>query len=318
MNPLISVIVPVYKVEKFLDRCITSIVEQTYTNLEIILVDDGSPDNSGKICDEWAKKDSRIKVIHKENGGLSDARNCGTEIAHGEYITFIDSDDYVLPEYVEYLYNNLKEHDADISCCDLFEVYNKERVTCFKENDSLNSIKIISGRDACFEMYSQKYMVYLIIAPCKLYRKELIRKFPFPIGKLHEDEATTYKFLFHSKKLSLGDKKLYAYFQNENSITHINNEKRINDITLAFSDRAKYFKKSDERDLEIAAWDCLASFYIYNAIDENRRLYKEQINFLKVRILKKDLSLKETIKILVYIISPSVYKKIINIIGRLC
>ena len=120
---LISVIIPIYNVEQYLDRCIDSVKKQTYTNLEIILVDDGSPDNCGKMCDEYAEDDKRIKVIHKENGGLSDARNAGIEIATGEYITFIDSDDYVSLDYVEYMYKLLKDAGAKLSICGVMDVW---------------------------------------------------------------------------------------------------------------------------------------------------------------------------------------------------
>ena len=119
---LISIIVPVYKVEKYLDKCINSIVSQTYKNLEVILVDDGSPDSCGKMCDEWTKKDTRIKVIHKENGGLSDARNFGLDCAKGKYIQFVDSDDYIEKDMIEFLYKNLKENNADISICSNYMV----------------------------------------------------------------------------------------------------------------------------------------------------------------------------------------------------
>lgn len=119
MNNLISVIVPVYKVEKYIKKCIESIINQTYENLEIILVDDGSPDNCGKICDEYAKKDKRIKVIHKENGGVSSARNLGLEKSNGQYITFIDSDDWIEEEYCEILLTTLKEQNADCAICRL-------------------------------------------------------------------------------------------------------------------------------------------------------------------------------------------------------
>lgn len=119
---LISIIVPVYKVENYLSKCLDSMICQTYKNIEIILVDDGSPDNSGKICDDYAKKDSRIKVIHKENGGLSDARNAGLKIATGKYIGFVDSDDYISVEMYEKLYNQAKKEDADIACCNYYRV----------------------------------------------------------------------------------------------------------------------------------------------------------------------------------------------------
>ena len=114
---VISVIVPVYKVEKFLDRCINSIIQQTFTNLEIILVDDGSPDRSGEICDEWKMKDKRIRVIHKENGGLSDARNKGLDVATGDYVAFIDSDDWIDPDMFQLLYDATQKYQADIAEC---------------------------------------------------------------------------------------------------------------------------------------------------------------------------------------------------------
>lgn len=122
INTLVSVIVPVYKVEKYLHRCIDSIINQTYKNLEIILVDDGSPDNCGKICDEYAEKDNRIKVIHKSNGGLSSARNAGLDVANGDYVYFVDSDDYIDTKLVEDNLNLAIEHDADMVCFNYFEV----------------------------------------------------------------------------------------------------------------------------------------------------------------------------------------------------
>ena len=128
---LISVIVPVYKVENFLDRCVESIVGQTYENLEIILVDDGSPDNCPAMCDKWAEKDGRIKVIHKENGGVSSARNAALDIVSGDYICFVDSDDWIDPGMYEFLYKNSQKYDADISCCGIFDDYDDGRQTYY-------------------------------------------------------------------------------------------------------------------------------------------------------------------------------------------
>ena len=128
-NKLISIIVPVYKVENYLNKCIDSILNQTYKNLEIILVDDGSPDNCGKICDEYAKKDNRIKVIHKENGGLSDARNVALDIAKGEYIGFVDSDDFIEKDMYETLYNLVENYSADISSVSFYKVINGKIIT---------------------------------------------------------------------------------------------------------------------------------------------------------------------------------------------
>ena len=128
MEELISIIVPIYKTEKYLDRCIKSIINQTYKNLEVILVDDGSPDRCGVICDKWAQKDKRIKVIHKENGGVSDSRNAGLDIANGEYIGFVDSDDYIHKDFIKILYNLCKENNSDISVCETFKTDKDEDI----------------------------------------------------------------------------------------------------------------------------------------------------------------------------------------------
>jgi glycosyltransferase involved in cell wall biosynthesis len=213
-NPLISIIVPAYKVEKYLRRCINSIINQTYTNLEIILVDDGSPDNCGKICDEYAGKDQRIKVIHKENGGLSDARNRGLDIAKGEYIGFIDSDDWIKEDYIEKLLNLINDYNADISICNLVKVYN--------ENQQINAdynpeIKIYTNIQA-LEQYFDKYYTNMVIACCKLYKAELINGIRFPVGKIHEDEFTTHKLLYKANKTVMTTEGLYYYLQRNDSI----------------------------------------------------------------------------------------------------
>lgn len=314
MNPLISVIIPVYNVEKYIDRCITSIVEQTYKNLEIILVDDGSPDSSGVICDEWAKKDSRVIVYHKQNGGLSDARNFGTDKATAELITYIDSDDYILPEYVEYLYKNLIENDADISCCDFKFVYGEESLLFFEENNGLNNVEKVSGKKACYDLMTSVLGTYYVIAPCKLYKKQILKNAQYPVGRYHEDEATTYKYLYAADYVAKGDKKLYAYFQNESSIMHKRNEKRHKDCVWALSERSKFFKLNQDRYMEVASLDGFLSYYIYCNYDENKRFTKEAVRFAKQHWFNGDLSSKSKLKFLLYAISPRLYKKVINIL----
>lgn len=133
-NEKISVIVPIYKVEEYLDRCVESIINQTYKNLEIILVDDGSPDNCPKMCDEWAKKDKRIKVVHKKNGGLSDARNAGLDKATGKFVGFVDSDDYIEPAMYETLYNKISKDKSDMAMCNITKVYSDRKVKVHEKN----------------------------------------------------------------------------------------------------------------------------------------------------------------------------------------
>jgi len=213
-TPLISVIVPVYKVEPYLRKCVDSIIAQTYTNLEIILVDDGSPDNCGKICDEYAEKDSRIKVVHKENGGLSDARNAGLDIMQGEYVAFVDSDDWVLSNYVKDMHENLMKYDADISVSGIIYVY---------ENNKKNITLAVSDIDG---LYTQQEAVENLFyqkgiypsAYSKLYKAKLFENICYPKGKINEDSAITYKIFCLCDKISYTKTSNYYYLQRVGSI----------------------------------------------------------------------------------------------------
>ena len=204
----ISVIVPIYKVEKYIHRCIDSIINQTYKNLEIILVDDGSPDSCPRICDEYAKKDKRIKVIHKENGGLSDARNKGVDIATGDYIAFVDSDDYIHPNMYEVLIYELEKNNSDIALCKYKIVYEKSKITT--EIDGKFEVYSLNNLQALDSMYG-KDGVDFIVAWNKLYKKDLFNKIRYPVGKIHEDEYTTYKLLFASKNVIYIEYELYYF-----------------------------------------------------------------------------------------------------------
>ena len=210
---LISVIVPVYKVEKYLDKCVQSIVNQTYKNLEIILVDDGSPDNCGAICDVWAEKDSRIKVIHQRNQGGGAARNAGLDIASGEWIGFVDSDDYIAPEMYEHL-KSILDTGADIAECCFLETTN--------DNVALDSGKGIweyyTVSDAMRRHLDDKIFRQLIWN--KLYRRESVGDIRFPVGKKIDDEFFTYRVIANCRKLAHSDRRMYAYRQQADSVMH--------------------------------------------------------------------------------------------------
>lgn len=207
----ISVIIPVYNVEKYLKRCLDSVVTQTYKNLEIILVDDGSTDNSGKICDEYAAKDKRIIVIHKENGGLSDARNKGLDICTGDYISFIDSDDWIDLNYFDVLLKNLLEYDVDIACCDYL------RTDKYEQN---NDVSIENAQIFIDEKILEIYLEKELVSACdKLYRKEKFYDVRFPLKKVNEDISTIFLVFTKSRSIAYIDKNLYFYFRNTNSIT---------------------------------------------------------------------------------------------------
>lgn len=231
-RPLISIIVPIYKVESYLRRCLDSIVNQTYTNLEIILVDDGSPDKCFQICDEYANRDNRIIVIHKENGGLSDARNAGLDICKGEYISFVDSDDWVSLEYVNELYSSIKE-----TCADIAIVNHKHTITYpAEEYQEKRCIKLFSKQQALFELIAKQHQPF-VVSWGKLYRKELFNDIRFPVGKYHEDEFTSHLLISRASKIACSSKILYFYYQRLDSIT---NQNHIADIIEAFENRLNF------------------------------------------------------------------------------
>lgn len=269
LNNLISIIVPVYKVEDYLEKCIESILNQTYKNIEIILVDDGSPDRCGKICDDYAIKDNRIKVIHKKNGGLSEARNYGINIASGEYILFIDSDDYIDKNMCEILIKEAKKNDSDIVICNYYNV---------KENDyfinkmSITNNKILLTNLEMMKIFFLKGYSETIIVWNKLYKKKLFytnENIRFPVGKLHEDIFTIYKLYYIANKIVVVNKPLYYYVQRKESIMGKFSEKNI-----------------------IAHMDCIKEYYIFSKNKKINMKYMVQIASLRIYLLCVYLSLE--------------------------
>ena len=233
-NPLISVIVPVYKTESFLDACVASILSQTYTNLEVILVDDGSPDNCGKMCDAWAEKDSRIIVIHKENGGLSSARNAAFEVISGELVAFVDSDDYIDTDMLGFLLENMTQYDADISMCGLRKIING----IAKPPASLGETQVFSREDAYRHLLLDKSIVSH--AWDKLYRKHLWETVRFPEGRIYEDIAIMHEVFWPAGKTVYSPVPKYNYLIHSDSISLSPNIKRSYYLALAFADRLTF------------------------------------------------------------------------------
>ena len=249
--PVISVIVPIYKVEPYLRPCVDSILAQTFTDFELILVDDGSPDNCGAICDEYAARDSRIHVIHQENGGLSAARNAGIDWAFAnsdsQWLTFIDSDDMIHPEMLELMHRKLWEYDADICVCDLQSFLEESQI----DSDAGTGIlpRVLNNREACGRLYDDDGVKFTV-ACGKLYQKSLFSNLRFPIGKIHEDEATTYRALYACRKtVELGNK-YYFYRVNPQSIMNASFSAKRFDALEAFRDREQFFKDRNEKELE--------------------------------------------------------------------
>lgn len=237
---LISVIVPVYKVEDYLYRCVESIVNQSYKNLEIILVDDGSPDKCPQMCDEWIKKDSRIKVIHKDNGGLSDARNAGLDIASGEYISFVDSDDWISKNYIEKLYHSIIANNADISECNVYYAYGEE-LSAYNNDSAF----FYENNKSVMEAYIRDYHIKTVVWN-KLYSIDLLSSIRFEKGKLHEDEFFTYLVLSKVDRLAHINEYLYFYRQRSDSIMGQSQSFAIHNLDSieGCSNRALYVKEN--------------------------------------------------------------------------
>lgn len=281
-NDLISVIVPIYKVEKYLDECISSIVNQTYRNMQIILVDDGSPDRCGEICDEWAKRDSRIMVIHKSNGGLSDARNAGIDVAIGEFIVFIDSDDWVESTMLEVMHNLLQKEQADFVACGI--------VDCYPDKKIVHSMPYTVGGSELFLERIYKDTVFPISAWNKLYRRECWKELRFPKGKLCEDAFTTYLLVDKARKIVQIPNALYNYRIRESSImTTVFRPERM-DEEEAWRENYLYMKQKYPKIGKIAYDFYLQKVNIlFHTIQEEQySLYPEEHDYL-YHILRSNL-----------------------------
>ncbi len=220
MTPLISVIIPVYNVEKYLRRCLDSVIVQTYRNLEIICVDDGSVDESGKICDQYAVRDARIKVIHQENQGLSAARNRGLDAADGEYIAFVDSDDYILEDMYKKMLDKLLNYNVDLCVCQWQYEFSDGRQVVKRKNID----PTIYGRKASLEfarfLYRGNYENGVVVAAWnKLYRRALLDKIRFE-GRIHEDEAFCGRIMAKNISVYVMEEQFYVYAQNGDSLTN--------------------------------------------------------------------------------------------------
>lgn len=279
MEDLVSVVIPVYNVQNYLRRCLDSVIEQTYYKLQIILVNDGSIDDSGKICDEYKKKDKRIEVIHKENGGLSDARNEGIKKAQGKYITFIDSDDEIAIDYIEFLYLLIVDNKADMSICSHVDVFEGKK----KRHDWGKGTILVENPQNTLEkmLYKDGFDVS---AWAKMYPLSAFSDVEFPKGKIFEDAATTYKLIAKCSKIALGLVGKYYYYIRSNSIVNSSfSEKKLdlNKMTeeMCFYIENKYpeLKNATERRRLYAAFSSLNQLYKCEAVDSKIEEYLFEI-----------------------------------------
>ena len=317
---MISIIVPIYKVEPYLDKCIRSILNQTYRNLQIILVDDGSPDGCGAICDFYKVYDERVCVIHKTNGGLSDARNAGLEVASGEYIGFVDSDDFIHPQMYEVLLGNLTGTNSDISVCG-FQWIGEEQ---FPEGPGENIYHIFEGKDILEQLIEDN--VTTVLAWNKLYKREVFENKRYEVGRLHEDEFIIHKILADIERIVYTDMKLYYYVKRSGSIVNAKNIKSIIDAWDALEDRCIFLKNLDMRlysfsrrlQLEIL----LYSYYALISKEEEaicntlNHLKKQAQDIVREKEIWKFLPRRFKIQIKFFLITPDLYKNIKNIMCK--
>lgn len=307
----VSVIVPIYNVEDYLEECINSIINQTYKNLEIILVDDGSKDSSGKMCDNYQKKDDRIRVFHKKNGGLSDARNEGIKRATGKYICFVDSDDYIENNYIELLYNNIKKFNVKISVASYRYVFEDGNIKNFEMASEL-MLKSSAMKKLFYENAFGNY------AWNKMYDINLFNDIKFPIGRKMEDLGIMYLLIEKCSKIYFDSSIIYNYRQRKNSIVHNINKNFLVDRLDLTIERFEHFKKN------YAVFDELYVNLISICLDTYEYLYFDDyyskicLNYLNSKELKKyffELNLKKKIKFLCLKLNKKLYIKFFKKVG---
>lgn len=317
---LVSVVVPVYNVEPYLVRCLQSIAGQTYKNLQIILVDDGATDGSPKICDEFATLDARAEVIHKPNGGLSDARNAGIDISRGNYIVLVDSDDYLAPGYVETMLSAALKHGAKLVMCNFICVNDRGDEIDWQPGGGFHSLRgSVPSGDAMTALSDPVGGVY-VVAWNKLYNRDLFSGLRYPIGKLHEDQFVIHHLLDKCDFIHCVPERLYYYVQREKSIISAGYTVRNLDVMDAFLDRARHYcgkKRYDHMSMayrrfigELAKSRCLIDFQIA----ENKRRWRSLRKSLDDdrSIIMKFADRSTKLRFLSVMALPGLYYKIIQ------
>ncbi len=318
-NPVVSVIIPVYNVEVYLRRCVDSVLVQTLTDLEIILVDDGSPDNCPAICDEYARQDSRVKVVHKKNGGLGSARNTGLDVCKGGCVIFVDSDDFIAPGMISNLLNALLKEDADLSICG-FQRVDENLLPRGGENSV--PFYVLTGMEALEKLYTSDYQ-YFTIACNKLFKRTLFGSIRFPEGKLFEDGYAAFRYYYASNKVVCLPECFYYYFARVNSITTASLTLKNLDgvdadrdslefllekgcVDLAAKAQTKYVGAiiNNLKRFDLGQKDIRAKFKTINR--DFRRLYP---GIMKNTVLSK----KEKVFITLFGISPRLCKRVITV-----
>ena len=309
--PLISVIVPVFKVEKYLPRCLDSILSQTFTDFELLLVDDGSPDSCPEICDEYARRDRRISVIHKENGGLSSARNAALDRATGKYVSFVDSDDYITADALQTLYSALTETDSDIAVGNMMSV---------DESGYISEFYIPADGRTLLE---GDEILSTLNQPCacnRLYKSEIFRSLRFPEGRLYEDVFIYHRILAQTKRMVLTGKTDYYYLIRSDSIMHSEYDIRFTDIVFAVKERYEWLDSIGQKELANEArmfvYSRVAAAYanLDAAIPENRKKLHEirdiYISCYRVLMNDRSIGIKQRIRLFLLRYLPHIHTKL--------
>ncbi|WGE31935.1 glycosyltransferase family 2 protein [Actinobacillus genomosp. 2] len=283
--PLISIIIPIYNVKPYLEKCINSVLEQSYSNLEIILVDDGATDGSSQVCDEFSEKYENIQVIHKQNGGLSSARNAGIEVMKGEYVFFLDSDDWIAHDIISQLYNDMIEYHADITGTSCYQAFSNGNLVL---NTNLAERQILSKKDALRSFLFNNYLT-----PCawgKLYKTSLWKDVRFPEGRLFEDQLTIYKVIELAETIIFNPIPKYFYFKRAGSIGHSAFSKKTYDLYEAINEQYDEITKHHpdiESDLAVAkiTWEIVFINMMLNSNYSDQTIVDKTRAFARKRIL---------------------------------
>lgn len=310
MYPLISVIVPIYNVEQYLEKCIKSLVNQTYNNIEIILVDDGSTDTSGKTCDLWKEKDSRIIVIHKRNGGLSDARNAGIKAASGQWFMFVDSDDYVLETFCEHAMQLVEESCSDIGVFN-YQFYWEDKV----ERSDENVVGLKENKEAMYHLLSGNTKNY---AWNKIYKGELFEDVRYPVGKVWEDIGTTYKLFSLAKKVNFSQEVLYCYRQRSQSISYAPPANALFDIYEQYKEQYEFCRVYYPDYMDIV-WDNMIGYALICCI-KNHSMVRDWKNYQDLKDclrlnhkIPKGLSFTKKVMLVIFRIFPRLFYRICSV-----
>lgn len=294
---LISVLVSVYNVEEYLDECIQSIVKQSYQNLEIILLDDGSTDSSGKLCDEWVKIDSRIRCIHKKNGGIAKARNDLISNANGKYVCFVDSDDYVEKDYIKILYDNILSNDADMSGCCMDTFGDSEKKVFSKE-----SYNFVGGSEYFLKLLYED-VVTLVGSVCKLMKIDVLKNVVYPEGLVHEDGHTCRKIVMNCNTICWTSKVLYHYRKNQSGITNSIAHSKIDDDLQWIQNDVEFYSENNYDTLKVYAQKAFCYFMLkwWSKMDKSQKKTFRKIYFEYMLCIIRSNSIKIMVKIKYFI-----------------